>query len=61
MVGEDTTAPTFGVILPEDLSCLVDEVSLGVTNTINMSHQWTTVDGNIVEGASSPDPVVDQE
>lgn len=47
---------------PDTLSCLVNQVVLnadGSSNSGNLGYIWTTVDGNIVSGQGTPNPVVD--
>ncbi|MBN8678873.1 MAG: gliding motility-associated C-terminal domain-containing protein [Chitinophagales bacterium] len=47
---------------PDTLTCVVDQVNLntiGSSNSGNLNYQWTTVDGNFVNGQNSPNPTVD--
>ncbi|MCC7465363.1 MAG: gliding motility-associated C-terminal domain-containing protein, partial [Saprospiraceae bacterium] len=47
---------------PDTLSCLINQVVLnadGSTNSGNLGYIWTTIDGNIVSGQGTPNPVVD--
>ncbi|HAD13997.1 MAG TPA: hypothetical protein DCF33_16350 [Saprospirales bacterium] len=47
---------------PDTLTCLINQVSLntmGSSNSGNLSYAWSTLDGNIVAGQGTPNPIVD--
>jgi gliding motility-associated-like protein len=47
---------------PDTLTCLINQVSLntmGSSNSGNLSYVWSTLDGNIVAGQGTPNPIVD--
>ncbi|MEQ1745603.1 MAG: T9SS type A sorting domain-containing protein [Saprospiraceae bacterium] len=61
-VGENTTPPTASATTPGNLNCNVSELVLNGTGSSqgsNMAYAWTTADGNIVSGATTPTPTVD--
>lgn len=59
-VTEDTAAPTANAGPSMTLSCTSTIVTLdGTASTQGMNYAWTTVDGNIVNGANSQTPTVD--
>jgi hypothetical protein len=60
-VGEDA-GPVADAGPEQTLNCLASELELDGSNSEqgnNISYQWTTADGNIVEGATTLDPLVD--
>ncbi|MEO1714521.1 MAG: hypothetical protein AAFU60_14410, partial [Bacteroidota bacterium] len=62
VVTEDFTAPQVDAGPDDALTCTVSELNLGgmVTGSMNpTTYQWTTVDGNIVSGATTLNPLVD--
>jgi len=61
-VAQNTTPPTAGIAQPENLNCLITSIQLNGTPSSqgpNFDYQWTTPDGNIVEGDTSLTPTVD--
>lgn len=60
-VNENVAPPPVGVAAPGTLTCAVTSQSLsGMPVTGNYTWLWTTGNGNIVSGANSPNPVIDQ-
>ncbi|MCC6724155.1 MAG: gliding motility-associated C-terminal domain-containing protein [Saprospiraceae bacterium] len=57
----DTVAPSINAGPAMDLACGQSTVTLeGSINALNASFSWTSLDGNIVSGNSSPTPTVDE-
>ncbi len=57
------TAPVVSAFAPTLLDCNTTSLTLvtaGTSTGPNFSYQWTTMDGNIVSGANTTAPVVDQ-
>ncbi len=63
MVGSNANLPAAAANAPTVLNCNTTEVSLdgnGSSTGTNFSYLWSTTDGNIVSGASSLNPTVDE-
>lgn len=62
LVNQNTTTPTAAIAQPGNLNCLVNTVQLNATASSqgpNFDYEWTTADGNIVEGDTTLTPTVD--
>ncbi len=62
-VQENTVLPQADAQAPQLITCANTEVPLdgsGSDQGANFNYQWTTTDGNIVSGANSLNPLVDQ-
>ncbi len=62
-VSENTTAPVADAGPDDELNCSDTDLALdgsGSSSGPNISYQWTTADGNIISGADSATPLVDQ-
>ena len=62
-ISADTNVVQVVASAPDLITCNVGIVSLnsnGSSSGAAISYLWTTTDGNIVSGADTPDPVVDQ-
>lgn len=60
---QDADIPLATAALPDTLNCLVTQISLngaGTTTGNNISYSWTTANGNIVSGATTLTPTVNQ-
>lgn len=61
IVNQNITTPPAGVAAPGTLTCDAASLSLaGAPVSGNYTWQWQTADGNIVSGANTPNPVIDQ-
>jgi len=63
VITENTTEPMATVSSPGTFSCAVSVITLdgtGSSSGSDMNHLWTTGDGNIVSGATSTTPTIDQ-
>lgn len=60
LVPADTQVPDILTDIPDDLNCTTTQVSLSASVAVSGSYtyQWTTQSGNIISGATSPNPVV---
>ncbi|MCB0694309.1 MAG: gliding motility-associated C-terminal domain-containing protein [Lewinellaceae bacterium] len=61
LVGQDITPPQIGVLPPDSLDCNHPTITLDATPSQpagQISYLWGTSGGNLVSGASSPNPVV---
>ena len=61
-VDEDIAEPDLEIAEPEVLDCIMTEVSLdasGSSSGPDFTIEWTTLDGNIVSGENTLNPVVD--
>jgi len=57
----DTISPLVTVNNADQLSCTIEEVSLGVNSDITgLDLQWNALSGNIVSGGTTSTPLVDQ-
>ncbi|MEM8583945.1 MAG: gliding motility-associated C-terminal domain-containing protein [Bacteroidota bacterium] len=59
----DVDGPTIDITTPAELSCNTTEIDLDATNSqagTGISYQWTTADGNIVSGANTAQPTIDE-
>ena len=62
LIEEDVEAPTCSINVTNELSCFNPTATLdasGSTTGSNIAYVWTTLDGNIVSGSTSLNPVVD--
>ncbi len=62
-VTQDVNLPEADAGQADDLTCIVFEVTLDGSNSQqgqNIDYQWTTTNGNIVSGANSISPIVDE-
>jgi gliding motility-associated-like protein len=61
LVPQDTDDPLVALDPADELNCTVLDVQLqaNVNGGTNFAYTWTTVNGNIVSGADTPQPVVD--
>ncbi len=60
VVGENTTSPEGEIAEVEMLTCVLEQQALVLTvDAADVSYDWTTVDGNIVEGEDSSMPLID--
>lgn len=60
---QDADIPLANAALPDTLNCLVTQINLngaGTTTGNNISYNWTTATGNIVSGATTLTPTVNQ-
>ncbi|MEQ1745483.1 MAG: gliding motility-associated C-terminal domain-containing protein [Saprospiraceae bacterium] len=60
---QDAQIPLANAALPDTLNCLVTQLNLngaGSTTGNNISYNWTTANGNIVSGATTLTPTVNQ-
>lgn len=60
---QDADIPLANAALPDTLNCLVTQINLngtGSTTGSNISYSWTTANGNIVSGATTLTPAVNQ-
>ncbi|NUO01930.1 MAG: gliding motility-associated C-terminal domain-containing protein [Saprospiraceae bacterium] len=60
---QDLNAPSGSIGLPDTLNCTVNAVTLsgqGTTASGNIVWEWATNEGNILSGAATPTPVVNQ-
>ncbi len=63
LVAADTNVVQVVANAPDLITCNINTVSLntvGSSSGAAISYLWTTTDGNIVSGADTPDPIVDQ-
>ncbi len=59
VVLQDITPPPADAGADATIDCLVPETTLGAnTSPGNYTYNWTTIDGNIVSGADTPNPTV---
>lgn len=60
IVMEDVIAPQISIAIPDELTCLVNELALqaNAVNT-NITVEWTTSGGNIVSGETTLTPIID--
>ena len=60
-VGADTLSPSLILDTADELSCVVEEVGLGVSSDLTgLDLQWNAITGNIVSGETSSTPLVNQ-
>lgn len=62
IITEDSDLPDVAIAPAAPITCAVKEVTLDGSASVsgpNFEYLWTTLDGNIVSGATSPNPVVD--
>ncbi len=62
-VSQNITPPTAVAEQPGMITCGTPQIQLDATASSsgpNITYQWTSIDGNIVSGANTPTPVVDQ-
>ena len=62
LVSEDFTIPVADAGQNSELTCSITSLALngsGSTGT-EFSYSWTTPDGNIISGADTPNPIIDQ-
>jgi gliding motility-associated-like protein len=63
LVTEDLTAPQAAIATPGTLTCTTISLALngsGSSNGNNFSYQWSTPNGNIVSGAGTSTPTINQ-
>jgi gliding motility-associated-like protein len=61
VVNEDNTVPTASAGPDQAIDCFNSTATLdGSLSTPGLQYQWTTTDGNIVNGANTLNPLVDQ-
>lgn len=63
VIDEDTTEPIAAVNAAGVFNCIINEMTLDGSNSSsgsNINYLWTTGDGNIVSGATSTTPTIDQ-
>ncbi len=63
LISEDTTEPDAIISSPGIFNCLLSVMTLDASASSsgsNISYLWTTGDGNILSGATSPTPTIDQ-
>lgn len=63
VVTQSSDVPTAQASEPGDLTCIVSEITIdaqGSSTGTEFTYEWTTTDGNIVSGATTLTPVVDQ-
>lgn len=61
---QNTTPPTVLIATPQVLTCTVEETQLNATassNGTNFTYQWMTSNGNILIGANTLTPTVDED
>jgi hypothetical protein len=63
LVADDTQGPTVNVGTPNELNCTTTQVGLSASVPVAGSYlyQWNTTDGNILSGATSQNPQVNQQ
>ena len=60
VVSIDTISPTIAVQVPDTLTCLITSTTLDAsTSQAGVTYDWTTLDGNILSGATTATPTVD--
>ncbi len=62
-VTTDISSPTVSVAVDQDITCAQPQVGLdgsGTSSGVQFNYLWTTPDGNIVSGANSLNPLVNQ-
>jgi gliding motility-associated-like protein len=60
---QNTTPPTVAIATPDQLTCANTTVGLSGTGSStgnNFTYQWTTADGNLLNGATTLNPVVNE-
>ena len=62
MIQQDVTAPGISIEPPLTLNCSIEDQILDASNSSSggqIVYSWTTADGNILDGANGPNPLID--
>ncbi|MAT55933.1 MAG: hypothetical protein CMN32_15780 [Saprospirales bacterium] len=63
IVPEDVVLPSVNILTPSVLTCAITNIQLDAAGTSagsEFNYQWSTLDGNIVSGGTTLEPVIDQ-
>ncbi|MCB0567320.1 MAG: gliding motility-associated C-terminal domain-containing protein [Phaeodactylibacter sp.] len=63
IVGQDISIPDISIAQADQLNCNVEQINLDASGSsvgIHFDYEWTTIDGNILSGASTLNPLINQ-